>query len=413
MQIERLQVENYRGFQGLELAFEPDVTVLVGVNGAGKSSLLDVIAVMLSDALYRAAGERPRSFSDLDIRTGESSCWAELTARFPATPDSVTWSLTHARKGFKRGRSVARGAMMQWVENTQSRRSEQQSMPEPIAVYYPTERTTLDVPDRVRKKHSFTSVDALVQALEARTVDFRLFFEWFREREDIENERRAREDQDHRDPALQSVRCAIETFMPEFREPRVQRVPQRFVVTKRGVVLEVDQLSDGERSLLALVGDLARRLSMATPTDALRHPAVVLIDEIEIHLHPAAQRNLIGNLRRTFPNAQFVLTTHSPYALGEVPARCVRLLRDFQIEAPTIETEGQSVSVISTEVQGASVRPTAIESLIVDTRRAIDENDRGAAEQILSRLKEKVGDADPDVIRLEAFLDLLVHEGAA
>lgn len=201
--------------------------------------------------------------------------------------------------------------------------------------------------------------------------------------------------------------------MPDFRDPRVQRSPQRFVVTKRGVVLEVDQLSDGERSLLALVGDLARRLSMVSPVHALKHPAVVLIDEIEIHLHPAAQRDLIARFRRTFPNVQLVLTTHSPYALGEVPARCVRLLRDFQIEAPTIETEGQSVSVISTEVQGASVRPRAVESLLVETRRAIDENDRRTAERTLSRLKELVGDADPDVIRLDAFLDLLVHEGTA
>lgn len=413
MQIERLRVESYRGFQSLELTFEPDVTVLVGVNGAGKSSLLDAIAVMLSDALYRAAGERPRSFDDLDIHTGESACWAELTARFPATPDLVTWSLAHARKGFKRGRSVARGAVMFWAETTQARRSAVQAMSEPIAVYYPTERTLLDVPGRVGKKHTFTSVDALAQALEPRTVDFRLFFEWFREREDIENERRAREDPRHRDPGLTAVRAAIEAFMPDFYDPRVQRAPQRFVVTKRGVVLEVDQLSDGERSLLALVGDLARRLSMASPVDALHHPAVVLIDEIEIHLHPAAQRDLIARFRRTFPNVQLVLTTHSPYALGEVPARCVRLLRDFQIEAPTIETEGQSVSVISTEVQGASVRPTAVESLLVETRRAIDENDRGTAERTLSRLRELVGDADPDVIRLDAFLDLLVHDGSA
>ena len=302
---------------------------------------------------------------------------------------------------------------MFWAETTQARRSAVRAMPEPIAVYYPTERTLLDVPGRVGKKHTFTSVDALAQALEPRTVDFRLFFEWFREREDIENERRAREDPRHRDPGLTAVRAAIEAFMPDFYDPRVQRAPQRFVVTKRGVVLEVDQLSDGERSLLALVGDLARRLSMASPVDALHHPAVVLIDEIEIHLHPAAQRDLIARFRRTFPNVQLVLTTHSPYALGEVRARCVRLLRDFQIEAPTIETAGQSLSVISTEVQGASVRPTAVESLLVETRRAIDENNRGTAERTLSRLKELVGDADPDVIRLDAFLDLLVHEGTA
>ena len=409
MRLERIQLIDFHGFADLEVHFEPDVTVIVGVNGAGKSSLLDAIAVMLSDALYRAAGEKPRGFEDLDVRVGAQSTWVEVSVRLGEGSEPVTWSLAHSRKGFKRGRAVHRGAMMSWTEEILSQRASGARFPEPLAVYYPTERTVLDVPGKIGKKHSFVPVEALALALQGRTVDFRLFFEWFREREDVENERRARESTSHRDPALEAVRRAIVAFMPGVADPRVQRSPQRFVVTKHDVTLEVDQLSDGERSLLALVGDLARRLAMASDGDPLAHEAVVIIDEVELHLHPGLQRDVINNLRRTFPRVQFVLTTHSPFALGEVESRSIRLLRDFSVAEPTIETSGQDIGVISRLVQGASERPRDVDAMIMSAHAALDRSALEEAEGHVERLRERLGPHDPDVIRLESLLDLLAR----
>lgn len=82
--------------------------------------------------------------------------------------------------------------------------------------------------------------------------------------------------------------------------------------------LDVLQLSDGEKCTLALFGDIARRLAIANPSldDPLQGDGVVLIDELELHMHTSWQRKVISMLKKTFPNIQFIITTHSPQILG-------------------------------------------------------------------------------------------------
>lgn len=116
------------------------------------------------------------------------------------------------------------------------------------------------------------------------------------------------------DPHLEAVREALRQFLPEFDNLTVRRNPLRMEVEKNGERLTVNQLSDGEKCLIALIGDLARRLAIANPV--LRNPldgeGVVLIDEIDLHLHPKWQRLVVPKLRTVFPNCQFVISTHSP-----------------------------------------------------------------------------------------------------
>jgi len=105
----------------------------------------------------------------------------------------------------------------------------------------------------------------------------------------------------------------------------VQEEPLRLLVDKAGVSLNLSQLSDGERSFLALICDLGRRLALANPDrSVLENPlhgaGVVLIDELELHLHPKWQREVSKKLRETFPNIQFVVTTHSPFVIQSLRA---------------------------------------------------------------------------------------------
>lgn len=106
----------------------------------------------------------------------------------------------------------------------------------------------------------------------------------------------------------------------EFDELQVKRNPLRLAVKKNGREYSVDQLSDGEKCTLALIGDLARRLALANQNseNPLAGSGIVLIDEIELHMHPSWQRKVFPVLRKTFPNIQFIVTTHSPQVLGEV-----------------------------------------------------------------------------------------------
>ncbi len=200
----------------------------------------------------------------------------------------------------------------------------------PLFVYYPVDRSIIDIPLRIRKKHQFQALDALDGNLNSQSR-FRVFFEWFRNQEDLENEKRL-EEASYRDRSLNAVRKAVSVFLPECTDLRIRRSPLRMVVKKNGSEVFVDDLSDGEKSLLALVGDLARRLSIANENleDPLCGSGIVLIDEVDLHLHPAWQRSVVAKMQRAFPNCQFFLTTHSPQILGNVPTRNLYLLTPTQ-----------------------------------------------------------------------------------
>ena len=105
-------------------------------------------------------------------------------------------------------------------------------------------------------------------------------------------------------------------------------VPLRLTVRKGEHRLSLTQLSDGERSFLALLGDMVRRLALANPDleNPLEGHGVVLIDELELHLHPTWQRQVVENLRTTFPNVQFIGTTHSPFVIQSLrPGELINL----------------------------------------------------------------------------------------
>ena len=122
--------------------------------------------------------------------------------------------------------------------------------------------------------------------------------------------------------------------------------------------LPVAQLSDGERGLLAMVFDLTRRLTQANPEmedPAAEAEAVVLIDEIELHLHPGWQRRIVRNLTETFPKCQFIATTHSPQLIGEVEHDRIQIIADGQVYSPT-HSFGVDSSRVLEEIMGADPR---------------------------------------------------------
>ena len=125
-----------------------------------------------------------------------------------------------------------------------------------------------------------------------------------------------------RDPQLEAVRRAVPILIDGFKNLRVQRAPLRMVVTKGASTLYVDRLSDGEKCLLAMVGDIARRLAMANPyaDDPLLGGGVILIDEIELHLHPLWQRLVVPALEHMLPTA----SSSSPRTRPRCSPRCTR-----------------------------------------------------------------------------------------
>ena len=136
----------------------------------------------------------------------------------------------------------------------------------------------------------------------------------------------------------------------------VEGIPT-MIVEKDGEELDVNQLSQGEKSLLALVGDIARRLALLNPSmeNPLEGEGVVMIDEVDLHLHPKWQHDLVDKLVKTFPNVQFILTTHSPHIISDNPDILVYALDDGELmQVPNIY--GEDVNTVLTKVFDVPIR---------------------------------------------------------
>ena len=231
-----------------------------------------------------------------------------------------------------------------------------------------------DAPLRRRGfKTEFPRYTALEGALAPRT-NFRESLQWFYTLENEElREKNERRDFDYRLKDLNAVREAIERMVPGVSDPRIKLRPLCFAVSMeleagKPEELALDQLSGGCRIVLALAADLARRMAQGNPhlDDPLLSEAVVLIDEVDLHLHPQWQQRILIDLTRAFPNTQFIVSTHSPLVLTTVkPEQIVELYRkeDGSVVAgsPVSATYGAEAGDVLSSVMGTNQRPSGNE----------------------------------------------------
>ncbi|WNZ55586.1 AAA family ATPase [Microbulbifer sp. MKSA007] len=406
MYISTLDLENFRGIKKLPIELDEHINVFVGMNGSGKSTLLDASAVMLSWLINRIkhSGSSGRPITEADIRNGENFSKVDLALKLDS--DDVMWSQVKTRRArshteksdFKQLNELAK-RMQQDMEEQQGNLS--------LLAYYPVNRAVLDIPLRIRQRHSFDLLSAFDDSLTS-GASFRTFFEWFREREDLENEQRSDNLQPD-DTQLNAVREALNQFMPDFTDLRVRRNPLRMEVKKSGEVLTVDQLSDGEKCLMAMVGDLARRLAIANPDrdDPLLGDGIVMIDEVDLHLHPKWQRMMVARLRETFPGIQFLLSTHSPHVLNHVSADNIYLMSSspegISVVKPT-ESYGRNVDRILEDLMGLNTtRPDKIDEELLSVFSAISQGDLEKAGKKIEALAKEIGE-DPELVKARVLI---------
>jgi len=422
MRIERLRLSNFRGFAELDLEFpKQGTTVLVGNNGAGKTSVLDAIGCLLQEVSssmqeWDAATGEPLTTSD--IRMGAKDCSIELSAT-RSTADSAPLHL----------RWEATLPTSKRTDNTQGHRSSQDAADffgpphhPPFVIYFSVER----VFHGELSPWLLPNIEDATKALNARnpiSTEYLHFVRWFFDRENLENEL-IRDDPSFRDPELSAVRSAIERLCEGFSNLRIRRArvsaqasrsesSTKFVVDKfvngRKDLFELDQLSHGERGLLALVGLIASCLSRlhANRPDPLDGLGIVLIDEIELHLHPGWQRNIIPSLERTFPSVQFIVTTHSPQVLSQMRPENVKIIENFKLVERTPPTYGRDSNAILEDVMGVPERPAFATEKLADIAGLIDQENWTTARERLNSLARDLGALDAEVVRLRAMIDML------
>ena len=316
MKLQRVEIENYRAIRKFDLTLDSGPVVFHGGNGHDKTSVLRAIATGLGSIPALLPGVSGVGFRKTDMR-GLRQVRVALTAT-----DGVAWD----RRGPGSGRRPVNSDLKKTVDAiVRADRRGSSPVDLPIVAFYGADRAAFDRPRRRRGVGTgFPRYAALEGALSART-DFRDFFAWLYAGEN--GELGERPDFNCRLDELDAVRRAVEATVPGVSDPRIERRPLRFAVSvelEGGVTEELsfDRLGGGGRIVLAVAADLARRMARGNPhlDDPLRSEAIVLIDEVELHLHPSRQQRILADLGATFPNAQFIVSTYSPQVLTTVRA---------------------------------------------------------------------------------------------
>ncbi len=377
MKLKKIELTNFRAFDSLQLELEEDVTVLVAWNGQGKTSILDALARGVGPFLTRLpkiSGIRTKS---TDLKLDEKGKLRPYLRIAMETTSGVRWDITDRRdKTGKTSDSIppAEGmkALNQWVDTFIDSENDDQPYSLPIFAYYGTGRGIFDnIPEPKLSFHKVgTRFEAFISSLNSR-VNFKQFFERFFDLED--EERRGIEkyrDFEYRLPALEAVRQAIsgngkrQGLLPEFSNPRTQSKPADFLVDWEKAdghteTLSILQLSDGFRTTLAMAMDIASRMATANPEadDMLATSGVVMIDEIDLHLHPEWQQRILPDLQRVFPNVQWVVSTHSPQIVSTVASDKLRIINEGQLYSAAPGTQGAEASRVLKRIFGVEQRP--------------------------------------------------------
>lgn len=414
MRLIELQIKNYKKFDELSLRLNGKSTVFFGVNGTGKSTVLSAINYLFRVWVNRLNSSQGKSYESFEMEMIHAgSTQIELYSKVEIADHILELKRTYKKKkpGKKQPLTYDAAMYREFVDRfVEKYLDEDVPGNMPIFVNYGTNRSVLDIPLRIRTRHDFSQISAMDRAVD-NEVSFRTFFEWFRNQEDIENEILREKNQiDYQDMNLLCVRKAIEAMIGNVSNLRVKRNPLCMVATKDGVDIRVDMLSDGEKCTIAILGDLARRLAIANPEreNPLEGEGIVLIDEIELHMHPTWQRKILKVLREIFPNIQFVITTHSPQVLGEAnDSYNIYLLDEASGNCelnPIGRMDGLDSNMILEEFMNTSSSSALKKEVIHEINNLIIRKKYEAAEEKLVFLKELSSEQDEHYILLQGYL---------
>ena len=417
MRVTRLKLVNVRTIQVAEFHFQPGFNLIAGVNGVGKTTVLDTLAVCFS-AVVRQADRHPRfgrSFEADDVRVGVRALQTECDLE--CAGEKFRYLLHRFRD-----RNPLHG------ETEWSRENEKIYIPaieqfdgelptdgtggklegQVLAVQFATNRSVASDQTSRRSAAAGGVAAAFAGALSTRSLRLSEFADWMRAQQALSSERPAAK------RMLAAFDKAVTRFLPDYRNLRPAGEDSRhsLLIDQGATPVPVLHLSDGERGVLAMVLDLTRRLAQANPTiedPAAEAEAVVLIDEIELHLHPGWQRRIVRNLTETFPKCQFIATTHSPQVIGEVAHDRIQILTNGEVYSPT-HSFGVDSSRVLEEIMDAPPRTEEVEELLTKLSQEVGRQRYGKARELLAQLVIRLGEGDPEVTRTRTLLDFMEGE---
>lgn len=409
MKIRELQLINYRAFgEHPPFQFSDQFTVIAGNNGRGKTSILDSIALTLGRLIPQISIGKSGYPPILPKDVHKEAEFSLLKLKVICGDYPINFELRYDRETKKIRSNNLTAKVKQAIKDSYwdsmkipaggEKPLQARYLIAPIAVYYTTNRAGYSLPKKLPREVPRGQAAAYAGALRNRTVNFKDFMTRFRAQIALDEERYCVNLCHLGTRAVEAITAALYSVLDGFSGLRVEENPLRLMIDKGETALDLTQLSDGERSFLALICDLGRRLALANPMldNPLHGPGVVLIDELELHMHPKWQREVVDKLRQAFPKIQFIATTHSPFVVQSLQSGAELILLDGH---PTAELGNKGIEEIARGLMGVP-RPDVSERY---------EDMKEAARDYLELLEEAAG-APED--RLEIYKQQLA-EGIA
>ena len=424
MFLKSMTLHNFRCFSDLKVNFNNRLTVLVGNNGAGKSTVLEAAAIAAgtltsamdgltnygikkSDAHYKCFDLG----SNVDV---QPQFPVEITAVGTVDGQEISWVRTlNSAKG--RGGLAPAKEMTRVADNYQSRmRSGDKELKLPIISYYGTGR--LWNQHREKKNDIFeknSRSNGYIDSLDGAAND-KLMMKWFQKMTMQQIQR------GEMIPEFTAVRMAMEQVFASIAGVSDVQVQFNldtgdidilyFDKDKEHVRIPLSLLSDGYKCTISLIADIAYRMAILNPQllDKVltETEGIVLIDEIDLHLHPSWQKRILKDLMEVFPKVQFIVSTHAPEVINSAKQESIVVLSHNTVMPAMNETYGKDANTILREVMEVSERPDDIKQLFDQLYSLLDEEAWQQAEHVIEKLEEEIGSNDPEVNACRVRLEL-------
>ena len=424
MQIDAIKIKNFRCFENFEAKLNPELTVIVGNNGSGKSTLLDAIAISVGTFLTGFDGMSGPGISKEDAlnKCYDMGSVVELQPQFPVSIDasgmvvgkSIAWK--RELQGAEGRTTVVEAKEMTSISaelQKQVRNGEKPVLP--LISYYGTGR--LWAQKREKKSAElmrFNRQMGYVDCLDAASNE-KMMRKWF-EKMTLQSTTNGTQA-----PELLAVKSAIMQCFQSitgFADVDVQfnLDTHELDILYRNENSDrerypMKELSDGYKNTLSMVADIAYRMAVLNPwlleNVLIETMGIVLIDEVDLHLHPQWQQRIIGDLRAIFPKIQFIVSTHAPLVINSVKRENLLILTDKQQAVePSNEVFGRDANAILNSVMRTHERPIAIKQMFQKVYDAIDDQRYEDAASVLQQIEDKIGSTDPELTSAQVSLEL-------
>lgn len=435
MILNNLALHNFRGFEDLNISFDPQLTVIVGNNGVGKTTILEAAAIAVG-TMFTAFTNVPSmkiDKNDAHIKSFVIGSQDDVQIQYPVSicasgvlnKSEIKWlrSLNSPRGG-----TTVKDAreLIDIAEVYQKKlQTGDQSVVLPIIAYYGTGR--LWDSHREKKADTFsnsTRTNGYIDSLDGQS-NIKLMMNWF-QKMTIQKYQRQEEKLDP-NPMLDVVFGAVEKCYESVTGYRDVSIQYNFDTngmdvyytdsTNARMRIPMSLLSDGYKGTISLIADIAYRMAVLNPqlqgSVIEETPGIVLIDEVDLHLHPAWQQRILDDLTTIFPKVQFIVTTHAPAIINSIHSDNLVILENGETRDPDGQTFGKDANTILQGIMAAYERPVSVKTLFRSFYHSVDTNELERAADMLAKLEDTIGSDDSELAACRVKLKLARIRGGS